>query len=78
MSFNTNRFETQYRAPNNGGTQGRGSSPGVAERINAIIQNLKRDEKEMNTMIITVRLFGCLLQWRGHESAANKGWRTFR
>ena len=61
------RFETSTKGLNNGGIRSRGSSQGPAERINVIIRDLEQDERDMNVMIIAVRLFGCLLQWRGHE-----------
>jgi hypothetical protein len=61
MSLNTNMFKSRVRAstkePKNGG---RRSNQGAAERIDValVMRNLEQDEKDMNAMIITVRLFG--------------------
>ena len=70
MSLNTNMFATRARASINAEINSGGSSQGEAERTNVarILRDLEHDEKETNMVIITVRLFGCLLRWHGHES----------
>ena len=68
MSFNTNGTPARAstKAPYNSGTNNGGSSQGT-ERSNEalIIRRLKQEEKELNTFIISVRVF--LLHWHGHE-----------
>jgi hypothetical protein len=56
---------TFTKAPNESGTRIRDSKQRADEA--QIIRRLEQDEKEMNSVILSVRVFDFLLHWHGHE-----------
>ena len=56
---------TFTKALNESSTNIRGSNQRIDEA--QIIRRLQQDEKEMNSVILSVRVFGFLLHWHGHE-----------